>query len=136
LCYNYYMLVDANGQPYNLEAIALADRLIKAKHKYQKDSSSESQSFWKVIDEVLEVWKETRPDEWESTIVDIRDARRSTYNKFGASEKSSLRRTLDVPLFFERAVRYLYSVEELPFNKEWYHELWKRYPEFRVSEKS
>jgi len=134
-------LYGPDGLPVNKEAVQLADRLIKAKRKYTLTESDPSKSFWKVIDEVLAVWKATRPDEWQATIIELDETRKSTYNQWGEARKEStkgsghLRRTVDIPVFFERAVRYLYSVDELPFNKEWYQKLWERYPEFRVSEK-
>ena len=134
------VLYGPDGLPINKEAVRLADRLIQAKRKY--NSKDETKNFWLVIDEVIEVWKATRPDEWRATIIEIAEERNSTYNDYGAARKEltkgtgEIRRTLDVPEFFERAVRYLYSVDELPFNKEWYQQLWERYPAFRVSKKS
>jgi hypothetical protein len=133
-------MVGPDGLPINMEAVRLADRLIKAKRENNSEKDS-TRSFWRVIDEVINVWKETRPNEWRATIIEISEDRDATYNEYGAAKKEKtqgtgdLRRTIDVPEFVEKAVRFLYSTNELPFNKEWYQELWKRYPEFRVSQK-
>lgn len=134
-------MVGPDGRPINMEAVRLADRLIRAKRENNSDKDS-TRSFWRVIDEVIDVWKETRPDEWRATIIDISETRDATYNDYGEARKENtkgtgtIRRTLDVPEFVEKAIRFLYSVDELPFNKEWYTELWKRYPEFRVSKRN
>ena len=94
------------------------------------------------MDAVVSLFISRFPDKWESYVIYMDDTRKSTYNKYGAAKKSKtkgtgdMRRTLDIPLFVDRAMRMLYSADELPFDKGFYHEVWKRYPMFRVSEKS
>lgn len=114
------------------KAVSLADHLIKLKRKHQTD-------IWPVIDAVVAAWKKTRPVEWDALVIEIEGVRKSTYNKYGEARNTkgtgSMRRTLDIPFFFDRAVRSLYTVDELPFNKEFYEAVWKRYPIFRVSQK-
>jgi len=80
-----------------------------------------------------------RPHEYKSIIVQVKDTRDTAYNEFGEAAKGkgsgSLRRTLDIPVFVDRAIRCLYSPEELPFDKRFFEAFWKRYRIFRVSEK-
>lgn len=122
----------AEGKLQDAQAVAKIDKLQKLKREHQTD-------IWPVIDYILQIWQESKPNEWRSIILDIEDTRKSKYSKTGRSVnergvKGDLRRTLDIPVFVDRAIRFTYSVDELPYNKEFFTEMWKRYPAFRVSD--
>lgn len=127
------MLVNVNGRLVPASSVAAADKLIELKKKNQND-------IWPVVDELINIWSSLHPIEWKSIIVDIESSRSRRYNDFGSAPDTQgsgdLRRRLDIPEPIEKAIRKLYSVEELPFDKKWYNKLWKRYPDFRISDKS
>lgn len=132
---NKILVPTHDGGIHTSEDVALADYLITLKQQNQTD-------FWPVMDAVIEAFQKKFPHKWAAYVIDIEDTRRNTYNDFGEAKKSktkgtgNLRRTLDLPYFVDRAMRMLYSADELPFDKAFYHEVWKRYPMFRVSAKS
>ncbi len=130
-----------DGGKWNSRNVMAADRLIKAKEKAFEGASKKVDSpVWEVLDEVIKVWEELRPGEYKSSIIDIDWTRGMLDDKeFGRAGDTKgtgdLRRTLDVPVFVELTMRRLFTTDELPFDKSWYKELWKRVPRFRVSQK-
>ena len=112
---------------YPASDVKAADYLLKLKSDNQTD-------MWPVIDAVIDVWERKNQNTWEATIVEIKNERDSRANKHGANKKAGLRQTLDIPMQVEAIIRRLYSPTELPFDKRWYKELWKRYPAFRVAQ--
>jgi len=133
-----YLTGDGRKRLAPMSSISAADRLIKKKQAvFEKGGSGD---LWEVVDEVLLVWKELRPKEYESSIIAMDFTRESLDDKEFASAKRTkgsgdLRRTIDVPVFFETVLRRIFTIDELPYNKKWYEKLWKRYPAMRVSEK-
>ena len=112
---------------YAASDVARADRLISLKKKHEGD-------FWPVIDEVVKMWTEKHPTTWKATIYEIEEDKRTRATRYGSNSAKSLRCTVDIPMWIEGVIRRLYSIDELPFDKEWYHHLWRRYPMFRVAE--
>ena len=132
-----YITSDGRDRAAPAISVSAADRLIsKKKEVFEKGSGD----LWEVVDELIKVWRELRPIEWDSSIIDMDYTRDVLDDKKYATAKGTkgsgnLRRTLDVPVFFETVLRRLFTIEELPFDKEYYAALWKKYPMFRVSEK-
>jgi len=132
------------GKSWNAKNVIAADHLIKFKkkaHEYSGKAKAED-PLWSVVEEVIKTWHELRPSEYKSSIIDLDATRSELHDKeFGSVSKEktkgsgNLRRTLDVPVFVEMVLRRLYTTDELPFDKEWYGALWRKFPVFRVSEK-
>lgn len=125
---------------WNAKNVMAADHLIKMKKDRHLNSGMKrtgTDPVWEVLDEVIKVWKKQRPTEWRSSIIDLKEIKDNLKDKtLGKTAKTgAMRRTLDVPVFIELVMRHLYTIDELPFDKKWYRELWKRHPEFRVAEK-
>ena len=126
---------------YSLDDISEVDRLIKLKEENTHDESDSQRSFWVVIDAVIELWKKRKPTEYSSMIYEIEADRREQGSKYGTkkSPKSTsspqLRKKLEIPFFVERAIRMLYTPEELPADKDFFNAVWKRYPIFRIADK-
>lgn len=119
------ILSDKYHSAWNVQA---ADHLISLKEKHQDD-------IWAVFDGIVEVWESRAPREYDSFIMDTKNTRETRANEFGANKKEGLRYTVDVPDFIINALRMLYTPDELPMDKEFFHEVWKRYPTMRVAEK-
>jgi hypothetical protein len=109
--------------------VAAADKLISLKHENQNDP-------WIVIDAIIEYWRKTRPTEYKSFIIETEKAKGTRANVYGVNKKEGLRYTVDCPQWVHDVTRRLYDPEELVMGKEFWQLFWKRYPVFRVSEKS
>ena len=120
-----------NNTPRNSRDVATADYLIDLKKRSQSNP-------WPVIDEVIKVFRSKAPRKWDAEIITIEVTRKAQDNKYAVKEHASgtLRHTVDIPVFVHHAIRCLYNSEELPFDKKFYKEFWKRYPVFRVIEKT
>lgn len=131
--------IGPDGRPIEMKAVGLADRLIKAKRKYQLSDSDPTKSFWLVVEEVIKVWKETRQEEFKAYLFELDEIRKSRKNKFASSTTdpytSGTRYLVDVPEFVVLALRMLYTVDELPMGKDFWHAFAKKFPEFMVAEK-
>ena len=119
-------LVSGTQGLYSSRDVLLADHLLDLKKKNRYNP-------WPVVDAVLGAWAKRNPEEYKSTILTIEEERGTRANAWG-SNGDGLRFTLDVPFWVEAVLRRVYSTDELPFDKGWYKEFWKRYPRFRVSE--
>lgn len=103
--------------------------------------SSSGSSPWPVIEEIFKVWQDKRPNEWKSHLVYIDEVRRTRSNKFASSmpddvHKGILRYTLDIPEFVMKAIRFLYTPDELPMTKEFFLEFGKRFQQCKIAEKN
>ena len=120
-------LITGERPLYQAKDVKRADFLIDLKIKNQGD-------VWPVIDAVVNMWMEKHETTWKATIIEIEQEKDTRATKYGSNKAKSLRQTVDIPMWIEGVIRRLYSVDELPFDKEWYKQLWRRYPAFRVAE--
>ena len=126
------------GKTWNSRNVSEADRLLKVKkHAHEKVSTRTGDSpVWDVLEEVYKGWKKLRPHEYKSSIIEIQEERDLLKDKkYGQTKTKSMRRILDIPVYIELVMRQLYTIEELPFDKEWYRALHRKIPIFRVAEK-
>ena len=114
---------------HNAENVIQADYLIKLKQENQTD-------VWAVVEAVIKLWREKEPSAWKSFIVSTEATRETRANKFGANKKEGLRYTVDMPEWVMAVLRQLYTPDELPMDKEFFKAFWRKYPIFRVSERS
>lgn len=112
-------IVDA--APYNA-----ADNLVKLRN---------TKSLWEVIDEVIKVWEKTSVKKYTAHLIDITDIKETRDNHYASTASKSLRYLVDIPEDIIRMIRILYTVEELPMDKDFFKIFWKRYPVYRVSER-
>jgi hypothetical protein len=125
------LIVEDNGKMRRKSDVDFADMIIKLKN--QKDQ-------WAVIEKLIERWVKTSPEETQALKIQIADHRELLDDKeFGQTKggKAFGRRfTLVFPIKLQQMIRTLYSQEELEFDSAFYREFVKRYPNFKVAEKS
>src|SRR3990167_8091252 len=117
---------------------SITGRWFEAKHYQAADKLVEMRKkklLWDVIDEIIHIWKASKPKEWKAHLIDISDKRETRKDpKFGTSktESSSFRTLLDIPEKVYRMIRSLYSVDELPMDRKFFREFGKRFPEMKI----
>lgn len=94
---------------------------------------------WEVIAAIIKVWTEHSPKRWNSYLIDqqeLKDSRKDS--KYGTSKdkNSALRYIADVPEPIVNMIRALYSVDELPMDKTFWRTFIKKFPIFRVPDKT
>jgi len=110
-------------------AVSAADKLFKLKSENK---------VWESIEKIVEIWADSRPEEYQSYIFDITEIKASMYDpKFGTTKEkgSNLRRYLDIPDTVMKMIRILYSAEELPMNKDFFIKWGKRFPKMMTVQK-
>lgn len=95
---------------------------------------------WPAIDLFVKFFKKQHPKRYQSHLIEIRDIRETRKDQKFASTKDKvtggiLRYTLDIPTDIIYMIRKIYNTNELDFNREFYMEFAKRYPEWKIAEK-
>lgn len=124
---------DSNGmiRPVDTGLIDSVDKLIDLK----KESGSNP---WPVIEKLFELWKISKPTEWKSYIIYIKETRDTRKDKkfaCGKEKFNPVRYTLDIPQWIMLAIRMIYSKEELPMDKVFFRHFAKHFPKFKIAEK-
>lgn len=96
---------------------------------------------WPVIEKILDVWKARPTQEWKAYLVQLGEIKATRKDRKFASTKDKvtggyLRYTLDIPERVIHMIRCMYSSTELNMNREFFREFGKRFPAFRIAEKS
>lgn len=124
------LVIADNGKLRNFEDLQMAENIVKKRR---------TRNLWEVIDELIKVWAERSPDEEKSILVNIDEYRESLYDKDYGTTKNGAdqerRFILAFPYSLQLLIRSQYKVDELPFDKKFFHEFAKRYPAFRVAKK-
>jgi hypothetical protein len=109
-------------------SVLWADRIIKAEKE---------KGVWAAIEEMINCWKASKPQEYNSLIVDITDKKKSRGNKTGGSSKSSMRYLADIPEMVWGLVVTFYGDKKIidPYDAKFFHQFAKRFPEFSVAER-
>lgn len=100
---------------------------------------------WEVIDQIIKVWEATNPKTYKSFITNLDEVKgtRKVTNVGGkqfkgvSRDKTSgglLQYKLDIPVKVIYMIRRVYSVEELPMDKEFYKKWAQKYPNMVISE--
>ena len=125
------LLLAENGKVRDANNIILAEEVFKKK----KDGD-----HWGAIDLLLKAWSEIAEDEVQALEVQIESYRETLEDpKFGQTKggKQLERRfTLAFPQRLMMMIRSIYKADELQFDREFFKEFAKRYPYFKVAEKS
>lgn len=124
------MLVYAGGKVRDSDDVELADAIIKARQK----------SPWEVIDLLVKAWARRSPDEVKAVKIDINDRREMLNDKeYGTTmggNDMERRFTLIFPTTLQSMIRTQYKAADLPFDRKFYQEFSKRYPGFKIAEKT
>jgi hypothetical protein len=125
------IVIADNGQIRDLDDVEFAEDMIKLRN---------NKNQWEVIDALLKRWATLAPDEVEAISINVTEYKEALKDKeYGQTEggKDQERRfTLSFPVSLQGMIRTLYSVEELPFDQKFYREFGKRYPFFKVAERT
>ena len=122
-------LFDTQGRRHKIKHLNWVEQVTKLKRK-------SGSSPWPVIEECFNFWASHRPTEYRSFIVSIDDVRETRKDqKFGTTPQQSYRYKLDFPEEVMMYIRCIYNVDELPMDKYFFAEFWKRYPKMRIAEK-
>jgi len=124
------MLILDNGRIRKSEDIELADSILKARSK----------GTWAVIDILVKSWIDRSPEEVKAVKIDISDQREmlkdKKYGQTSGGGDMERRFTLLFPTSLQLLVRTQYKADELPFNREFYNEFSRRYPGFKIADKT
>lgn len=124
------LFVDDKGRILDAERVELVDKIMELKNK--KD-------HWLVIDELVNFWIKTTPEDVEAIKMNISEAKENLSDKkYGTTKggKDFERRfQLIFPTKLNLLIRAVYPPEELPMDRDFYHDFSTRYPGFRVAEK-
>lgn len=103
-----------------------------------------TKDVWEVIRELVKMWVDTSPKEYKSFLVDLdftkdtgkvtRTGGGSSFTNYSIDESGfQLRHTIDIPVKVIYMIRRLYSVEELPMDKDFYDKMAIEFPDMVVS---
>lgn len=108
-----------------------ADKLLKLK----EDSGSNP---WPVIEQCIKIWADKHPTKWDAYLVKVQNVRDTRHNSKYANSpdpNSGGRYLLDIPQSVMLMIRCVYDADELPMNKEFFHEWMVRFPKMAIPEK-
>ncbi len=125
------IFIAENGKIRNLDDVQLAEDIIDLKNK--KDS-------WAVIDKLLKIWAIKAPDEEQMLQINIDQYKETLKDKkFGQTllgKDQERRFKLAFPRSLLMYIRSIYKADELKMDEKFYREFAKRYPVFKVAERS
>lgn len=121
----------AGQKPVNLYAASAADRLLDLKKKHSSDP-------WPVIEECINIWKDSKPKQWQSYVLYLDEVREGLSDKKhgkGNDKNSSIRYTLDIPQTVYSMIRCVYNADELPMDKSFFSKFGRKFKQFQIAEK-
>ena len=131
---------ETTGREEKAEHIYLTNHLVKVRNENMSDP-------WKVVEEVVTVWRKREPQKWDSYIVHLQDVKEaqkktrvggSTFRGVSHDKQNDAYMSLlvDVPQWIVLALRKLYTTDELDMDKEFFRKFGRRFPLFQVREKA
>lgn len=121
-----------NGKARNLTHVQAVEAVVHLINLKEKSGSNP----WPVIDAVLDMWRSTQPKEYQSFLINLEETRQTRFDQtFGASKSKDLRYKLDIPQKVIFMLRTIYTNEELPMDKAFFDEWFKRYKKMRIAER-
>lgn len=124
------MLVYDNGKIRNSDDIELADAILKANGK----------GHWETIDLLVKAWMRRSPEEVQAVKIDISDRREMLNDKeYGTTmggNDMERRFTLIFPTSLQALIRTQFKADALPFDRDFYREFSRRYPGFKIANKT
>lgn len=127
-------IFDSFKRPIHIDDANFVEQVLKLKY-------SSGTSPWPVIEMCFNYWASKNPKRYRSFLISIKDIKETRKDpKFGSTyDKESggyLRYTLDIPEEVMYMIRKIYSVDELPMDREFFTEFGKRFPKFKIAEKT
>ena len=109
--------------------------------KYATLKKKSGSSPWPVIEEAIRDWHKASPKEWEAFLISVQSLRETRKDPKFASTTDKvtggiLRYTLDIPFPVMKIIRAVYNVDELPMNREFFQIFARKFPQFRIAEKT
>lgn len=122
------------GDKIDMKNVAFVEEVLRLKKKSGSNP-------WPVIELLIKHWSESSPTEYKSFLIDVTDIRETRKDKkFGSTVDKitggTLRYTLDLPNDVMYRIRKVYDVDELPMDKRFFYEFSKRFPQWRIAEKT
>lgn len=125
------IVISENGQVRNLDDLELAEDIIKLRN---------NKNHWAVIDKLVHVWVEKAPEEESMLQINVQQYKETLKDKkFGQTlqgKDQERRFKLAFPRSLLMYIRSVYKADELKMDEKFYNEFAKRYPAFKVAEKS
>lgn len=125
------IVINENGKIRKVADIEIAEKIIK--DRKLKD-------YWNVIDSLVKLWAKNAPEDEEAMRINIEQYRESLRDKeFGQTlmgRDQERRFTMAFPRSLMLMIRTQYKADELPMDKEFFKEFGKRYPAFKIAERS
>lgn len=125
------MFDNLTGKILNAEDVELAEKVIETRK--QKD-------IWETIDLLVTAWAERTPDEFQAFKVQIKGYRDNLADpKFGQTKEGKdleTRFTVAMPQTLMLMIRTQFKATELPMDKKFFREFVKKYPFFRIPDKT
>ena len=123
--------IDDNGRFRKYEHVELAENIIETRNK--KD-------YWEVIDKLIKIWAKTCPDDVEAIAINLDQYREVQYDKEFATTLNGKDQERRFQLAFPRhlmlMIRSQYKADELQMDKKFFAEFAKRYPYFKIAQRS
>jgi hypothetical protein len=125
------IVINENGKIRKVADVEIAEKIIKDR-KFK--------DYWDVIDSLVRLWAKTAPEDEEAMKINIEQYRESLHDKefgqtlMGADQER--RFTMAFPRSLMLMIRTQYKADELPMDKEFFKEFGKRYPAFKIAERS
>lgn len=92
---------------------------------------------WEVIEELIRIWMVKNPGEFQGFKIHLKDVKETRQDpKFGQTPDKNMERRLTIvfPLTLQSLIRKVYSVEELPFDRNFFQEFAMRFRMFQIPE--
>lgn len=125
------IVIADNGRIRNLDDIALVEDIIELKN---------TKGPWEVISKLVEVWAKKAPDEEKAVQININQYKETLKDKkFGQTllgKDQERRFKLSFPHSLMMYIRSIYKADELKMDQKFYDEFAKRFPAFKVAERS
>lgn len=113
-----------------VSAVKTVEHLVSLKARSGSDP-------WPVIEECLNIWADSNPERFRSFLYGIEETKETRSDaKYGLSKTGAFRYTLDIPEKVMYMIRCLYTDDELPMDKEFFHSWARRFPKMKIAERN
>lgn len=117
---------------YPAQAIKAADFILHI----EKLKSKSGTDPWPVIEAIVDFWVDQSPTRYKSYLYQLEDTRETRLDsKFAESKGGMFRYTLDIPADIMYIIRRVYTVEELPMDREFFIRWGKKFKKMKIAEK-
>ena len=114
------------GQLIESKDALFADRVMRTR---------DNEGPWAVIDLLIKQWVESNPQKYDSFVMSVDNKRDSRATRYGSNVSKTIREIVDFPQPIHDRIRTIYKADELPMDREFFREIWRRYPTMRVAER-